>query len=200
MVISKSGRGGIQAIAAFDKDFYVIPSVRRLKSLDLALQMQSPYVLLPNVHIGNLRAFSDLIHKAEKRMMVNADLVRGLSQDKDGIRFLSQMFKVDVVIVANTMRTAILREAGVYTIHRIALIDSLSLDNSLRTVADTTCDAVEIRPAFYGMEYIEKFRQVKDIPYFIAGFIDTAKMIDDARALGFKGITTSKESLWSYRL
>ena len=141
----------------------------------------------------------DEVHKSGKKVIVNSELIGGLNLDKHGVKFLKQIFNVDVVIVSSPLRTKYMKDLDIYTIQRIVLIDSLSLETALKLVSESSCDAVEIRPAFYGMKYIDEFRKIKDIPFFLAGFVSSREMIEEAKRLKFKGITCSKETLWSYK-
>ncbi len=142
----------------------------------------------------------DAVHQAGKKTVVNVELIGGFNLDRDGARFLKQIFHVDVVIVSNPMWTNYLKGLNLFVIQRIMLMDSLALENSLRIVSETSCDAVELRPSVYGIKYISRLRQTRaDIAYFLAGFINTQKIIDEARLLQFKAVTLSNNKLWSYK-
>ncbi len=157
----------------------------------------SPYIHLSNTHIGNLKSLIDRVHQAGKRASVNVELIGGFNLDRNGAQFLKQMFHADVVMVSNPLLVKSLKKLGLYTILRVILIDSLSLENSARIISETSCDAVELRPAIYGMEYINKLRQARpDLDFFLAGFIHSDKIIEQARGLRFKGVTLSDKFLW----
>ena len=110
---------------------------------------------------------------------MNVELIGGFNLDRNGAQFLKQMFHADVVMVSNPLLVKSLKKLGLYTILRVILIDSLSLENSARIISETSCDAVELRPAIYGMEYINKLRQARpDLDFFLAGFIHSDKIIE----------------------
>lgn len=130
--------------------------------------------------------------------MVTVELIRGFNLDKDGAQFLKQMFHVDAVILQNPLWTRFLKKLGIYTVLRVILMDSLSLDNSIRIVSETSCDAVEVRPAIYGLKFIDKLRKQRpDLDYFLGGFINSQETIKQAQQMGFKGVTLSNKSILS---
>lgn len=176
--------------------FKIIPSVRKLKNLERALQAKSNIIFLSEAHIGNLRDLAAKCHQYGKTAFVNIDFLGGLSQDQTGIKFLKDMFKVDGVMSTSTIKINIAKSIGFYTIQRFFLIDSRSYDMSLKALRNSKVDAVEILPALVAPYFFNELRKVKDVPLIAGGFInkkETAKKILNA---GFSGITTSCEDLW----
>lgn len=175
----------------------MIPSIREIKDLTYALNTDLSYVLLSNTHIGNLKALVDRVHRAGKKAIVTVELIRGFNLDKNGAQFLKQIFHVDAVIVSNPLLVHYLRKLGLYTILRIVLMDSLALENSIRIVSETPCNAVELRPAIYGLKFANMLcNERRDLAFFLAGFIRSQKTIKQAQQMGFKGVTLSDRSLW----
>lgn len=184
-------------IADFQDDFYQIPSIREIKNLSDALKADSLYIHLSNTHIGNLKNLVDRIHQGGKKASVNIELIHGFNLDRNSAPFLKQIFHVDAVMVSNPLWVNYLKRLKLYIIQRVILIDSLALENSMRVVAETSCDAVELRPAAYGIQFIDKFRRERpDLTFFLAGFINSPEIIEQARELQFKGVTLSNKALW----
>jgi len=185
-------------VSQLNSKFSIIPSVRHIRWFDKAIKLDTPYILLSYAHIGNLKELVRIAKKAGKKVIVNAELVGGLNTDSQGIRFLKQIYGVDIVIVPNALRVNQMKNAGLCTMLRLNLIDSLSLETSLNLYETTGCDAVELRPAYYGIKYVNKFREVRDnIPLYLAGFIEEKEMVNRAKKLGFFGATTSAVDLWT---
>ena len=141
----------------FDKNsFYVIPSVRQLKDLKYALSLKNTqYILLSQVHIGNLQHLTTMCHQAGKKVIVNLDLIGGLGTDKVAMKFLKQLFHVDIVVATNTSKINILRGSGIDVIQRVTLMDSLSLESGTNAMKDTRCSTIELRPGIYALEYFD---------------------------------------------
>lgn len=184
-------------IEDFQDDFYLIPSIREIKNLSDALKADSNYIHLSNTHIGNLKNLADRVHQEGKKVSVNIELIHGFNLDRNSAQFLKQIFHVDVVMVSNPLWVNYLKRLKLYTIQRVILMDSLALENSMRIVAETSCNAVELRPALYGIQFIDKLRRERpDLTFFLAGFIDSPEIIKQAHALHFKGVTLSDKALW----
>ncbi|GIO24759.1 hypothetical protein J11TS1_33400 [Oceanobacillus sp. J11TS1] len=39
---------------------------------------------------------------------------------------------------------------------------------------------IELRPGYFGMKFIEEFRQVRDAPYFLSGFMSKKEHLAEA--------------------
>ncbi len=176
--------------------FKIIPSVRKLKNLEKALQAKANIIFLSEAHIGNLRSLVTKCHQYGKIVFVNIDILGGLSQDQTGIKFLKDMFKVDGVMSASTVKVNIAKSLGFYTIQRFFLIDSRSYDMSLKALHNSKVDAIEILPALFAPHFFNELRKVKDVPLLAGGFINKQETAQKILAAGFSGITTSCEDLW----
>ncbi|WP_080872633.1 glycerol-3-phosphate responsive antiterminator [Oceanobacillus timonensis] len=180
-----------------ESEFHIIPSIVDLKQLSLALKLDLEYILLSDTHIGNLKSLVEICHQSNKKVIVNIDLVGGLNPDNVGIKLLKQQFKVDVVIGRGTSKINLAKSVGLTTVQHIILEDSLSLKSSLKFIEDSKTDMVELRPAYYGIKYIDKFKEIRDVPYILSGFLDSKEMIEQAKESGFYGATTSASELWN---
>lgn len=175
----------------------VIPSVKDLKYLSDALKSPHKYIALTNAHIGNLKNLVELCHQANKKVIVNLELLSGFNADSIGIKLLKQHFKVDLIIAKGTSKISMAKTAGLMTIQRIVLEDSIALDAALKIVQDSKSDMVELRPGLLGMKFFEEFRQARDVPYILSGFMSEKEHFDKAEKLGLFGVTTSCKGIWN---
>ncbi|MBD7937282.1 MULTISPECIES: glycerol-3-phosphate responsive antiterminator [Cytobacillus] len=177
----------------------VIPSIRQLKYLDDALKSQSPFILLSDVHIGNLGQLTKRCHEHNKKVLVHIDLVEGLTKDAKGVKWLKDLFKVDGVISPNQRVLQQARKIGLIAIYRIFLLDSRSFEQSLSALNGSQFDAVEVLPGPFATQYIKRIREVlPHKPLLAGGFIDQKEQLDSVFAAGFLAVTTSQPSLWLY--
>ncbi|MFD1347840.1 glycerol-3-phosphate responsive antiterminator [Oceanobacillus caeni] len=117
-----------------------------------------------------------------------------------GIKLLKQQFRVDVVIARGASKINLANNVGLTTIQHIVLEDSLSLKSSLKFIEDTKADMIELRPTYYGLKYFKNFKEIRNVPYILSGFIDNEELIYKAKECGVYGITTSLKRLWSIGL
>lgn len=178
--------------------FQIVASVREIKHLDYALSLDNDYVLLSDVHIGNLSRLTEICHKAGKKVVVNYELIGGLGSDKIAFQMLKKMYHVDVVIGMNLGKMHMIRGENLKTMQRISLIDSMSIDAGLKMILDTKSDAIELRPGIYAIEYLSKFKAKYSGKFFAGGFVNTRELIIKAKEAGFDGVMTSTRDLWGY--
>ncbi|MCG0276533.1 MAG: glycerol-3-phosphate responsive antiterminator [Thermosediminibacteraceae bacterium] len=174
----------------------IIPSVRKLKDLEYALQCKSPFILLSEIHIGNLKEFTSLCHTKDKLVLVNIDLVGGLSKDSTGIKFLKTLYKVDGIMSPNPIFINMAKDLEMICIHRFFMIDSKSFESGMKALENSNCDAVEILPSPMAADYFQVIKEQKNVPILAGGFIKSVQMIKELFELGIDGVTTSNKNFW----
>eukprot|EP00130_Batrachochytrium_dendrobatidis_P008493 XP_006683368.1 hypothetical protein BATDEDRAFT_93132 [Batrachochytrium dendrobatidis JAM81] len=158
-----------------NEPFHIIPSVRELKNLSYALSLDLKYIYLSDVHIA------------------------GLNTDSVGIKLLKQLFKVDIVIGRGFSKINMAKSAGLNTIQRIILEDTIALDTSLKLLNQSKSDMIELRPGLYGLKFLEEYKKERNTPYILSGFVDSKAILQEAKKLGFSAITTSSKDLWNFK-
>lgn len=175
----------------------VIPAVRHLKELEMAIEGASPYVLLTNVHIGNLEALSQKCVSAGKQVLVHCDLIGGFKPDRDGVRLLKNMFGVTGVLTQSAQVLSYAQKSGMYGIFRVFIMDSRSLDKALQILGDARPDGIEVLPGALADRYWDLFEPFQDTTTLIAGgMIVTAKERDALFSRGYSALTASSPGLW----
>lgn len=174
----------------------VIPSVRDLKHLDLALKSPSPFILLSEAHIGNLQLLTKRCHAVNKKVLVHLDLIGGVSKDQIGLKMLRDLYKIDGVISPNANLLKRVKDLGLISIQRLFLLDSRSLESGLKSMEERHLDALELLPGPFSLYVIEKVRKTTSLPLLAGGFISEDRMVKKLFEGGIKGITTSEKHLW----
>lgn len=178
----------------------IIPSVRNMRQFDVSLRTESPYVLLSEIHIGNLREFAARCHSLHKMVMVNIDLIGGFSADQAGLKLLHNFYKVDVAISSSGMKLNMAKAIGLQTMQRMFLLDSRSFDFALKSIQTTKVDAIEVLPGPLAPDFWQRIKDVRDVPLFAGGFIDSPEVVRRVQKARFAGVTTSEGKLWSIKL
>lgn len=178
----------------------IIPSIRHLKDLDKALQSPGKYVLLSDVHIGNLEVLVKKCHKENRKVLVHLDLVDGLTKDAKGVKFLKEIFQVDGIISPNKRIATYAKKLGLKAFYRLFLLDSKSLENGLQSIQKCHYDGIEMLPGPFAIQVIDKVRDlVPNTPLLAGGFIEDEETVEQLFTAGFQGITTSKQELWTMK-
>lgn len=180
------------------REWRVIPSVRELKLLDLALAGTSDDILLSNVHIGNLATISKQVHESGKNVLVQADLIGGFRADTDGLKLLRNHYGVDGIFTSSHAVIGLAKKIGLRRYFRIALMDSRSVCTAIESLGNFSGDGVELLPAPAAVEVLQAMREILgDREILAGGFIKSVERIHAVRAAGFDGATSSTSSMWS---
>lgn len=175
----------------------VIPSVRHLKELEAALVSTSRYVLLTNVHIGNLEPLAKKCIGAGHEVLVHCDLIGGFKPDREGIRLLKNMFGVTGVLTQSAQVVSYAQKAGMAGILRVFIMDSRSLEKGIQVLQDSRPDGIEVLPGALAHRYWELFEPYQDDTTLIAGgMIVTQKECDSLFDRGYRALTASSPGLW----
>ncbi len=175
----------------------VIPSVRHLKDLPAAIEAPSPFVLFTNVHIGNLQVLAAKVKESGKYVLVHSDMIGGFRADRDGVKLLKNMFRVDGILSQNSSVISTAMRAEIWAIQRIFLMDSRSLERGIQILDDTRPDGIEVLPGALAQRFTPKFLQWKGVCNLVAGgFIDDASTTAALFEAGFEAVTASEPTLW----
>ena len=174
----------------------IIPSVKDVKYLKNALQSNNPCIQLTGSHIGNLQQLTSKCHQAGKTVIVNHELVDGLGNDKIAFQMLKKLYRVDGIIGSSITKLHTMKGLNVKIIYRITLMDSISINNVLRTINEVKFDAIELRPYYHAVEFLPVFKKVWDGDYYVAGFVNTKEKLRKCKEAGFSGVMTSTVELW----
>ena len=176
--------------------FKIVPSVKEVKYLKNALQSNNPCIQLTGSHIGNLQQLTNKCHQAGRTVIVNHELVDGLGNDKTAFQMLKKLYHVDGIIGSSITKLHMMKGLNVKIIYRITLMDSISIDNALRTINEVKFDAIELRPYYHAIEFLPVFKKAWDGDYYVAGFVNTEEKLRKCKEAGFVGAMTSTVSLW----
>ena len=140
-------------------NFKIIPSVKEVKYLKKAIQSDNLCIQLTGVHIGNLQQLSHICHQAGKTVIVNHELVDGLGKDRIAFQMLKKLYHVDGIIGSSITKLHMMKGLNVKVIYRITLMDSISVDNALKTINEVKFDAIELRPYYHAIEFLPTFKK-----------------------------------------
>ncbi|QKS70672.1 glycerol-3-phosphate responsive antiterminator [Paenalkalicoccus suaedae] len=176
-------------------DTKVLPAIRNLKDIDKALKTNSPYVILLNTHIGQIKSLVKTIQRSDKKVLMHADLVQGLKSDEYAAQFLCQDIKPDGLISTRKSVLLTAKKANLITIQRLFLLDSIALESSYQMMKTINPDCVEILPGIIPHIISEVSRETK-IPVIAGGLIRSKEEVQAACNAGATAVTTSNRELW----
>ncbi|AQQ54019.1 glycerol-3-phosphate responsive antiterminator [Planococcus lenghuensis] len=178
-----------------DKLQGVLPAIRSMKGFDRLLASDYPYIIILEVHLGQLKPLVREIKKAGKKVLVHADLVQGLQTNEQGIEFLVRSIKPDGIVSTRANVIGMAKKNKVLAIQRLFILDSQALDHNLKIIRQAQPDYIEVLPGVIPSVIREIADQI-EIPVIAGGLIRTEADIQRALEGGAIAISTSQSDLW----
>ncbi len=176
-------------------DFPVIAAAKSQSGLKRALQSPCSVVFLLFGSICNIGELAEAVRSAGKLAVVHADLIDGLSPREVSARFLKETAAADGVISTKPQLLRCARDLGLITVQRFFLLDSMSLENAEKHLAESAADFIEILPGAMP-KVIRGFARKTGIPLIAGGLIADKEDVVSALGAGATGVSTTREALW----
>ena len=190
----------MQHLKKYFARYPVICGVRNNEDLQYALSTpQHALVFLT----GDIFSLETLIPKAKesgKLVFLHTELVKGISQDIVGIRYLAQRLKVDGIITTKSHVVKFGKEENLLTIQRFFIVDSTSLEKGIAVVKKAKPNAVEVLPGILTKDYLNYLNKEINLPVIAGGLIRDLEEVKEILKSGVMAVSTSKKELWSINL
>ena len=171
----------------------------RPENLNKAIESQVSAVILMEGKLNYLVQEEFKKNKDKKPIFIHLDLLKGLSSDVEGIKFIKEYIKPAGIVSTKSTVLNAAKKRGLMTIQRIFLIDGKSLKNSISSIIENDPDMVEVMPALCG-EVVKKLKREVNKPIILGGLIDKEEQIIDGLKSGANAISFSKEELWDFKI
>ncbi len=177
-------------------DSRIIAAVRDAESLPSALESPPKIVYLLYGNPMNIAAAVESVRVCGKLPLVNADLLQGFSHDAYAVEYLASCGTAGIISTHHeTLRAA--RAQELVTVLRTFIIDSASVEASLRFLVHFQPDAVELLPAIAAPLVLKRIREAHPTLRVIAGgLLNDLKQIEHLLAEGIDAVSLSNPQLW----
>lgn len=176
-------------------DQRILPAARSLKQFEQLLKSPFEYIVLLEVHVGNLKTLKVEAEKYDKKVIIHADLIQGLKTDNYAADFLCNDIKPAGIISTRSNMILKAKAKGIIAIQRMFLLDTIALEKSYSLIEKTRPDFIEMLPGVIP-ELINEVYERTGIPIINGGLIRTRKHVQDAFDAGAVAVTTSDHELW----
>jgi len=176
-------------------DQKILPAARSLKQFEQLLKSPFEYIVLLEVHIGNLKTLKTEAEKHGKKVIIHADLIQGLKTDNFAADFLCNDIRPVGIISTRSNMIMKAKAKGIIAIQRMFLLDTIALEKSYTIINQTMPDYIEMLPGVIP-ELISEVYERTGIPIINGGLIRTKKHVQDALDAGAVAVTTSDYELW----
>jgi len=173
----------------------VIPAIGSHQDLKTFLSLNLEYGILMNFQLAQLEDLVLTIKKANKKVLIHSELIKGLSSDEFGAIYLIQNLKVDGIISSKPKVIEVCKKRGVIGIFRFFLKDTLSLEQSIEITKSIKPDYLEILPAL-SYELIKDIQNQVNTKILIGGLIKDDAHIKKCLEHGAIAVTTYNKNYW----
>lgn len=173
----------------------VIAAVKKTEKIEEAAASDCTVVFILCGDIFNLKEMVEKAKAKNKLVFIHVDLIDGFSRDSVALKYIAEEIKPDGIISTKNSQLKAARQLDLLTVQRLFIIDSLSIETTVRASASIEPDAVEIMPGI--MPKITKRLSAElSVPVIVGGLISEKEDIENAIKSGAKGVSTSDNELW----
>lgn len=173
----------------------VIAAIKDTEKLDDALNSECEVIFLLCGNIFNLKSIVEKAKKKGKIIFIHIDLIDGFSRDATALSYIYEEIRPDGIISTKNSQLKTAKQLGLLTVQRLFIIDSLSIDTTVKASVSINPDAIEIMPGIMP-RITRKLSSQLDVPVIAGGLISEKDDIKNALESGAKGVSTSDTSLW----
>jgi glycerol uptake operon antiterminator len=173
----------------------IIPAARTIKQFDQVLKTNYNYIVVLEVHLGQLRSIKQEAERHGKKLIIHADLIHGLKTDNFAADYLCNEIRPAGIISTRSNMILKAKSRGIIAIQRVFLIDTIALEKSYSLLEQNAPDFIELLPGVIP-DLIEEIYERTGIPIITGGLMRSEAHIDNALNAGAVAITTSSQTLW----
>lgn len=175
----------------------IIPAIRKPEEWTiLPTSVSSPrWVFILGGTPDALAEATGLLHRQGWRVFIHVDMMRGITTDLEGLRFLVEFVDPDGIISTHSPAISHAKRIGLLAIQRIFLLDSQSVNTGIQQAQSTRPDAVEVLPGILP-EVTGRVVREAHCPVIAGGLVTKIQEVEVMKNVGVRGLSTSTESLW----
>jgi glycerol uptake operon antiterminator len=189
----------VKSFEALLEQSRIIPAVRNPELLPKAAAAPGKIVYLLCGTPENIGGMAAAIVACGKIPIVNLDLVSGLARDAAAIEFLSHR-GLRGIISTHQVPLRAARSLGLFAIQRTFLLDSAALESSMRSIAQTRVDAVEVLPALVAPLLVSELKRagpaLPPVPVIAGGLVQSLAQIQKLIEQGVNSVSVGDPNFW----
>ena len=176
----------------------IIPSVQTLEDAERAADSQCQIVYLLTGSLSTLGHYLHLLRAADKEVMVNLDLFSGLARDSEAVSYLAASGASGIISTHSDILNCA-AASRLYTIQRTFMLDSGSVDSSMRSLRHFVPDALELLPGPVAPRILPRLRAAYgNVATIAGGLISGLHEADEIIRAGIDAVSTGNPDFWMY--
>lgn len=177
------------------RDNPIIAAIKEEADLAELLKSEVEVIFVLQSSILRIKDISEQITKSGKVGFVHLGLIKGLSDDEEGIRYLSEHTSFSGIISTKLPQLTIAHSLGFLTVYRIFLVDSIAFDSLKRCRNPKHPDFIEILPNINN-RVIKAVVEEINRPLIVSGLIMDKEDVIHALSSGATAISSTNKSVW----
>jgi glycerol uptake operon antiterminator len=173
----------------------VFGAIKNDKELELVLKSECRIVFILYGNLCTIAQIVKRIKESNKIAFVHVDMLEGTSSKDVVVHFLKATTDVDGVISTKISMVKAAKAQGLTAIHRMFVLDSLSLSNLMRQISLSQPDFIEILPGVM-TKIIKQVVAGTKTPVIASGLICTKEDIIGALDAGACGVSSTCKEVW----
>lgn len=173
----------------------IIAAIRNDADLEKVLNCDIKIVFVLYGSILEIEHICRKLKSVHKLVFVHVDMIDGLKADAKGIEFIKKVADPYGIITTKTSSIKCALNLGLYTILRVFILDSQSLQTGIHNIHTITPHAVEVLPGV-ASKIINIIKKDIHVPIIAGGLINNKKDVMDAMSAGALAVSTSNEEVW----
>ncbi|MGX6978368.1 glycerol-3-phosphate responsive antiterminator [Vagococcus elongatus] len=173
----------------------IIAAIKDMDDLEAALQTDVEVIFVLHSDIFNIKEISGKIKASGKIGFLHFNFVKGLSDEDISLKYIRENTDFDGIISTKANHISAAKALGFFTIQRLFLLDSMSLENIHSQVQMKHSDLIEILPNV-NKKIIHIVRQKIKRPLLVSGLILDKEDVMNALANGAAAISSTNHSVW----
>ncbi|MFA5576837.1 MAG: glycerol-3-phosphate responsive antiterminator [Tissierellaceae bacterium] len=173
----------------------IISSIKKLDDLELALDSPCEIIFLNTGNIFNLKEISHRVRERDKDLYIHVESIDGFSRDTWGLEYIVKNIHPNGIITGKTDLVKLSKDMGIFTIQRIIVSDSHSLQESIASIRKIRPSAVEVLPGIMS-DIIEKIIRETKISVIASGLITDKSHLVSSLNAGSVAISSSSKDIW----
>ena len=173
----------------------IIAAVRDEAGLAKVLETPAQVVFLLHSTLTTVKDQVARIKAGGKICFIHLEMIAGLSKDQVALDFLRSEAAPDGIITTKPNLVQPAKDLGLYTVQRLFILDSQSIQTGLKMIQHNHTDLIEIMPGIIP-KVVTEIKKHSRIPVIAGGMINTKEEIIELLKVGVIAVSTSDTELW----
>ncbi|MGO3733055.1 MAG: glycerol-3-phosphate responsive antiterminator [Vagococcus sp.] len=174
----------------------IIAAIKNDSDLDELLDSDVDVIFVLQSSLLTIKDLSKRIEDSGKVGFVHLGLIKGLSDDEIGLRFLKEHTYFSGIISTKLHQLSIAEELGFLTVYRIFMVDSIAFDSLRKCQSPKHPDFIEILPNPNG-KVIKLVQSHIKRPLIVSGLITDKDDVINALKNGAIAISSTNRNVWN---